>query len=345
MPVLNDLDASELADLATHGVTFEDPAPAAEPVAAEPVAPAPVAAEPVAPVAPVAAPVVADLNVARDPTTGQFVTPVAPAAAPVAAVDPATGLPAAQPAPAAPPPGFVPHAALHAERQRASEALRNFNLLQTRMNAMLAAQAPAQPPAMPAMEQDPVGYLQALEQRVAAFEQAQAQDQQYRQVDNAIEQDEQTFLSYTPDYPQASDHYVKSRAQELLITHTPEQAKDVMTQEVRAIANAAWQRGIPAAQMIYQLAQSRGYRTGQAAPAAPATAAPVAPTPPPSPAAIVDSVTRAQQQSRSLSGTGAANTATLNAEAILAMSDDEFERTLGLGTKAANANFAAIAGA
>lgn len=336
MPVLNDLTEEERAAFAEDGVTFTDDAPAA---AEEP---APVVVEP----APAPAIITAKLTVpvARDVATGKFVAPpaaLAPAAASLSAVDPVTGQPTR------PPEGYVPHAALHAERQQKAEIARNYQVLQTRMNAMLAQQHP-QPTqaAMPNIEDDPLGYFARMEQRIAAFEQQRIQEVQTRQIDNALDQDELTFASQVPDYPNASQHWVQSRAQELLAFNPPDVAKDMLSKEVRVIAQEAWKRGMPASQMIYQLAQARGYTPGQAAPAAaPAPIAPVVPVARPlTPQATIEAVRQGQAVSRSLSSGGAAGAVDLNAEAILNMSDEEFEAHMKLGSKHANRLFAEIGG-
>lgn len=249
------------------------------------------------------------------------------------------------------PPGFVPHQALHESRQREAAARAQATLALTRMNAMLARQRGEGPaaPQMPDLREDPVGYIKALEARLEAFEQQRAEETQYRELDAAITQDEQMFAMSVPDYEQASDHYVQSRAKELLAFHTPDQARRILEQEARAIAQQAWDRGLSCGQMVYQLAQARGYQPGNTA--ADPTKAPIPARPQgqggngqqrPSATEVVAGVRRGQDLSRSLSGGGAASATVLNAEALLAMSDEEFEEHLALGTKGANARFAGI---
>lgn len=252
-------------------------------------------------------------------------------------------------------PRMVPHEALHAERQRAAAAIRQAQLATARMNALINARqgqgGEQQIPQMPDPSQDPLGYLQAMEQRIARFEQERAQENEYRQVDMALEQDEQLFALNVPDYDQASDYYVASRARELLAFHAPDQARRIMEQEARAIAQQAWQRGQSAAEVVYSLAQARGWQPGQGQQQGqpqgqqqgqqqghqPQRQGPTAQQ-------RIASINQGQQQSRSLSGGGAAGQRTeqLNAEALLNMSDEEFEEYLKLGEKGANARFAAI---
>jgi hypothetical protein len=58
----------------------------------------------------------------------------------------------------------------------------------------------------------------------------------------------------------------------------------------------------------------------------------------------VQAVQQGQQASRSLSGATGGSTAEMSAEALLQMSDDEFETFLGIGTKKANERFSQYAG-
>lgn len=344
MGIEHEFTEEELTALAGNGVVYEPaPAPAAEEE------PAPVAEEEPAPVAEQGAE-----GPARDPVTGQFMAKEEPASA---EEQPAP----AEEQPAAPPQGFVPHAALHQARMQAQQAQQQLLALQARTNAILAAQQP-QAAELPDLDEDPVGYVRGLEARLRQFEDERNENVFNSRIDNAMMQDEASFRAYTPDYDAASEHYVQSRAQELLALYTPQQAQSIMMQEARQMAQEAWQRGIPAAQMVYQLAHARGYQPG-AAPQTPPTAfappaapqqpqpAAIAPQPSPAPvnapvltpAAVVAAAQAGQAATRTLStGAGAPATAQLNAEALLNMSDEEFENYLRLGTKGANARFAAI---
>lgn len=258
-------------------------------------------------------------------------------------------------------PTMVPLAALHEARQRSAQAQRQAQLAMTRLNAILSQQQQQNPNQvqMPDITQDPAGFLLALDQRLTQFEQQRQQESQYREVDSGLEQDELLFSQQVPDYDQASDYYVNSRARELLQFHTPEQAQQILTQEARAIAQQSWQRGQSAAQVVYGLAQARGYQPGQQSAQQfhdvqqfqqqqqPGQQQQIPPQlgqqqqRPANAQAQVAAVAAAQAASRSLSGgTGSAAPEVVNAEALLAMSDEEFEAHLKLGEKGANARFA-----
>lgn len=356
MPAEHDFTDEELQEFAQHGVIITQGAPAA--TANED--PAPAAAPAAAPAEGAADPAPAE-GQPRDPATGQFAPKQegqAPAPADPNAADPNAAPQGTQPG--APPPGFVPHQALHQERQQRQQIAQQMATLQARTNAILAARQ--QPELqLPDLNEDPVGYVRGLEERLRQFEESQAIETQNRQIESAIEVEENTFRSYTPDYDQASAYYVQSRAQELLAFYPPQQAQQIMMAEARQMATEAWQRGIPAPQMVYTMAQARGYRPG--APAGSSTAplqpqggapqpqatapspgtVPAVPNGAPAAAAVVAAAQQGQAATRTLSGgSGAASTTNLNAEALLSMSDEEFEQYLKLGTKGANARFAAI---
>lgn len=244
-------------------------------------------------------------------------------------------------------PQMVPLAALHEARQRSAQLTQQLQTAIARMNALVASnQGLSQEEEMPDITTDPAGFVMALDQRLRAFEEARREEQQYRQIDNALEQDEILFSQTQSDYEQASDYYIQSRARELAAFHQPQDIQRILVAEARSIAQNAWQRGMSPAQMVYGLAQARGYAF------APQQQSSV--TPPiqqqnqprsngPTPQDIVSSITNGQRASRSLSGgAGTASTGQLNAEALLQMSDEEFEAHLQLGKKGADARFAAI---
>jgi hypothetical protein len=113
------------------------------------------------------------------------------------------------------------------------------------------------------MNADPAGVYSALETRLATFEQQWNQTTEERQLDQALTQDEQLFEATQPDYSQASDYFVQSRARELLQFHPPQEAQQIMLSEAREIAKQSWQRGQSPAQTVYNLAVARGYAPGQ----------------------------------------------------------------------------------
>lgn len=240
-------------------------------------------------------------------------------------------------------PRMVPHEALHETRQQLAESRRQAQMLTTRMNAILMAQQgkPGQQEQMPDLATNPAEYIQALADRLERFEQGRAEEQQIRQVEMSLGQDEEIFSQSVPDYDQASDYYVQSRARELLQFYPPQEAQRILTNEAHNIAQQAWARGQSAAAMVYGLAQARGYAPANTA--ADPVRNPIPPRNGPTPQAQVEAIGQGRAASRSLSGGGAgAGTTQLNAEALLNMSDEEFEAYLQLDKKGANERFAAV---
>jgi len=313
MTVENDLTPEERAEFEAQGVAFDQPPVEEGSAPLEPEQPATEGEAPVDGAAP-----------AEEP-------------APVEGAEPA----------AAPPPGFVPHAALHAERQAKADLQRQNLLMKARMNAVLAERTPDAEP-LPDMDADPVGYMQALEQRVEEVRSSRAAEQETARIDAALQDDEASFQSFTPDYEQAMGHYVQSRATELLMFHSPDQASQILTNEVRAIARQSWAKGVPAAQSLYDLARARGYAPGAApaptpAPRPTAAAPQAAPVARVAPAAAVASVKAGQATGRSMStAKGATGKTAPTAEEMLTWTDEQFEDWLKPGSKGANARFAEI---
>jgi hypothetical protein len=201
-------------------------------------------------------------------------------------------------------PRMVPLEALHAERQRVRQMAQQMQTLQTRTNMIL---------------------------------QTQQQGQPQQQLDANLNNDEAVFALAQPDYHQASDYYVNSRAQELLRFYPPQQAQQMLLNEAREIARQSWQRGQSAAETVYGLAMARGYNpnTAQREPQQGQQQQQQGQQQGRQPSAqeLVNGVRNGQQASRSLSGGAGASRAGV-----------EFEASLRLGEKGANTRFAAIGG-
>lgn len=336
MPVPNDLSQEEEDLFSQHGVA---PAGQGSEPTGEPSPPADgsqprdaqgrfVAQEPVEPAAP-AAPAPAEPSPDPAASTGQ---------------QPASQAPVEAPEP--PPAGFVPQQALHAEREANKELKRQMHQLMLRTNQVLASRQPTVEP-LPDLQSDPAGFLAAIGDRVVQTEEQRQQAEIERGIDSALSNDERTFAAYTPDYDEATEHYLRSRATELAhMGITGQQAAEVLTQEARTLARQAWAVGQSAAERIYNMAQARGFVPHGLRSAPPVNPqAPQAPAAPAVPAApSLDAVRAAKAAaSRSLSNAnGATPVASLNAEALLSMSDEDFERALGLGTKGADGRFASV---
>lgn len=225
----------------------------------------------------------------------------------------------------------VPLTALTKERQakkeltaRLSEAERKAAILEDRWNMILSQQGqPAQPeqqqPQRPT--DDPFALINyvadkldsqektAAEQRKAAEAQAQMEARR-----NVVAQQEQAFRATKPDYDTALAFVAQSRDKELATIYplsTPEQRQQVILQEWEQIVNTSAQTRHNPAELIYNLATSRGYT-----PAAPEEKKP-------DPAAL-DKLAENIDGSASLSEASGGAPTTLSAQAIADMSPDEF---------------------
>lgn len=219
----------------------------------------------------------------------------------------------------------VPLAALHEERQarrqlkqeleqlrqeRAADMQRFEQRLQQLVN-------PPKPP--PARDEDPVGYMderlnqvtqtnQQLLQTIQQERQERQAVQQLQQLAGSVQEREKQFIAQTPDYYDAVKHLARSRVEELMVFGaTEEQAIEQEANERLQFAFTQLQNGRNPAELAYNLAKKRGY-TGQAS--------------------VTDKIQTQQRGmagSRSLgSGGGVSNG--LSAEALLKMSDEEFDK-------------------
>lgn len=187
----------------------------------------------------------------------------------------------------------VPLKALQEERQKRSEAERRAAENERRITEMMARMeqiqqqlAPQTPePTPPDPETDPIGALKFQNERLQKL-QEEARQQAYEQQLNVVAYRAAVeFKAQAPDYPDAYQYAIKSRAAELSAIGTPDHAiPDILRREEMNLIATAHQNGRNPAQAIYEFAKARGYQMPQPAPAPLAAApAPVAPQPAPNP--------------------------------------------------------------
>jgi hypothetical protein len=226
--------------------------------------------------------------------------------------------------------GTVPQQALHAEREKRKALEAELKPLKEQLEALakmreqIASRKPADlPPA------DDPAQVEHLRNRLAELEQGQTRISQHidtqavnqaemQQLGSVMHQSETKFREQKPDYDAAINHVVNARAQELsLYGLTPPQIQQTIAEEATEIVRSAISQNRDPAELGYQIALSRGYRPAETANG----------TEQPSKAQqTIDAIARAQAQSKSLGGAGGGKVQTLNAEAVLAMSPEEFDR-------------------
>lgn len=235
---------------------------------------------------------------------------------------------------------FVPHAALHKERERrkgvetellttrekmarADERLAVLNDILAKSDAPAPASKPDDKPIDPAV--DPIGALTQYQAKIAALEKQIAErDKQMEERESArsfrqaFERDAMAFMKEQPDFLNAYKHVLERRHQELEAMGFDDKAtRDRMiADDERAIVTQAVQAKRSPSQIIYKLAQARGY-------VAPAKDAPKAPAV--DPMAKIDALAKSQATAgASLSGAGGSSGEGLTPESLANMSDDEF---------------------
>lgn len=252
---------------------------------------------------------------------------------------------------------FVPHGALHAEREEHKKTKQELQrlaekqaVLDDRWNTLLAAHQ-AQKPAEP-VDNDPepdqnvdifahnawlARRTARLEAKLTERDQQEAQSRQISQQDAAIwdtwQQDTASFSQTQSDFNEARDFLSNMRITQLSALgrlnpqFSTEQGRiQQINSELKEIIVAAKQNGISPAQYIYELAASYGYT-------------PKAADPNPVPAQIntelpvqLRQVQDAQERSRTVAAApGGAGADPLTAEAIAAMPSAEFAKWLEKG--------------
>lgn len=205
----------------------------------------------------------------------------APAPEPAAAAEPAPAPAQAEPEAKEDDDRRVPLKALQEERQKRAEYERKLTEYERRM-AELEQRVPKQPetPAAPEPdpETDPIGALKHARDQLKQM-QEQTRQQQYEAHLSTVAYNAATqFAATVPDYKDAYQYALKSRAQELSILGADQNSiPEILKREELNLIHTAVNAGRSPAQAIYEFAKARGYNPP--APAAPAAPVPVAPDP------------------------------------------------------------------
>jgi antitoxin (DNA-binding transcriptional repressor) of toxin-antitoxin stability system len=229
---------------------------------------------------------------------------------------------------------FVPHQALHAERERrkatetelgtyrekmarADERLAVLNELMSKPEAQspTVAEQPIDP------EQDPIGALKQSYAKIAALEKQLTEStktveerESARAMVSAYQNDAARFVQENPEFKDAYVHLMTGRHRELEamgMTDVAERNRFIANEERQLVASAFQSRRSPA-QMLYSLAVARGFSH---------TPAPAQPNH----AAKIESIAKGQRQAgASLSAAGGSAGEGLTAAALADMSEEEF---------------------
>lgn len=222
----------------------------------------------------------------------------------------------------------VPIHALHEERERrkaTDKRARELEIENTKfrerfsiLEKLNAPKEEAKGP--PSPEEDIFGAfshlsqtVQSLQQKLSEGEAARQHEGQIAQLVNHYQADAAQFTTKTPDYMDAYNFLIRSRAEELMALGYETQAEltDALRNEEITIATLAFQKNKSPASMIYDLAQKRGYKKADPKAAAEAK---------------LDTIERGSGLHKSLSATsGTSGEGEMTAEQLLNMPNDEFE--------------------
>lgn len=233
---------------------------------------------------------------------------------------------------------FVPYQALKAERERAKELEKRADeaMKWQRAIAEKLAEARANPQQqeqpkehVPNRDEDPIGYIEYMDKRLAAIEQERQQIEQQNTVERQWQEFEQDVnreitqaMAEEPTYGEAMEFVNRALAFEWqkLYQHTglplEQYARDIKRQH----AAYARQNRIPIAQYVRNVAEARGYVPGilsqKAEAAQPDNAA----------AAKIDAIADAQSKNRTLGKNSSGIKSDFTLEDLASMSGAELER-------------------
>jgi len=165
-----------------------------------------------------------------------------------------------------PPEGFVPHQAMHAERENRKRVESELAELKAWKDAQEAKSA-EQPPQWVDPLEDPEGHRRFSEYQAKALtDRLDAQEAQTRQTNNQAarasqaNQFEQEFAAKTSDYQDAAQFMHNHRISELRAQgYGDAEIGQQISADANAIFDAAQSIGMNPAQMLYFRAQSAGY--------------------------------------------------------------------------------------
>lgn len=219
----------------------------------------------------------------------------------------------------------VPQGALHAERERRKGVEAELKKAQEQLQALAALreQVKARQPATvetPQIEDDGLKHLterlnqveQSTHQVNQTLDMQRIEAAENEQIAAIVAQSDAEYRLEKPDYDDAINHVVQARGRELaLYGYGPLEVRNIIGNEMVEVAKAAIAQGRRPAELGYQIAVERGYRPAE------------------SPAGQgqrqVEAISNARSQSRSLGQAAGATPKQLTADAIIAMSPEEFE--------------------
>lgn len=191
----------------------------------------------------------------------------------------------AAPSPAAAPerpPGYVPHEALHEQREtnkRIAEELRQTKERSERMEQTfqkLLSSLNEKPPPDPT--KDPLGHFEhqnqalskqlgELTEKLGKVDTERQKNERVQHLVDSISSTEEEFRSQTPDYDAAVKFLKAERREELKEIGIPaSQVEKTLNMEIMSLAEIALSQGKSPAAAAYNMAKRRGYKPAAATP-------------------------------------------------------------------------------
>lgn len=217
------------------------------------------------------------------------------------------------------PEGYVPHAALHAERERRKELQQRLEALEQRLSEPEKPKGPEYVDPL----QDPDGFREwviaqekARTDQIQQFQQQRQQQEQQAREHQEVAQLEQQFAAQHSDYADAVAHLHNARVADLRnMGYSDAEIGAQIQQDARNVVQAARAAQMNPAELLYYRAKAAGFQ-------APAPAAPQVDV-----ANRITAQAKAQAQTRTLqSAGGAPASGGLTAAQLAEMSEDEFAK-------------------
>lgn len=209
---------------------------------------------------------------------------------------------------------MVPLPALQEERKLRRQEREERLKLQGRMEMLERMANEGRAQQQPEVKElDPLAKLEESHQFVAEQRKREQQSAARSDLVDWYASDAAEFSQENPDFTEAYKYAVDHRLKELhLVGLTPAEARQTLEQNELVIVHMARQRGISAAQIIYDQAKHRGY-TGKKAEEPKAAPDKLA------------NVAEGQKAAKSLSQAPGGTAKVKSIEALLSMDDDEFD--------------------
>jgi hypothetical protein len=226
-------------------------------------------------------------------------------------------------------PKLVNYEALHEERMKRKEIQSKLETQAQRLtkmeegwNRLMQRMQQENQPKPPSFDEDPLEALRHQQEQQAKYLQQQHQTEQQRQQDYELNQRYQAFVNQcaeaveefkksTPDYLDAYGYLKETRVKEFeALGYNQKQISQLIHDDEAAIAANAFQSGKNPAELIYNLAKTRGFQT---------------PTQKQQAEQKMQQINKGVQMSKSLNSAGGKVSNDISLDALAQMSNDEFE--------------------